>query len=1017
MATAELARTPARIGVVPFSLKDAPSLIEGIFPSTKISAEAQKERKAGAGQTLTALGSYWKGRKPLLLVKACILGCLLPMTDDPETDLDVFELLMGIDDDAFLLRERTLRPSDYAKRAIESGFLTVDDLPAHFSIRGREVIAADYQGAIEKGRLAWSTSPECQARIRRKVLSVLPYETKVGLSLRPEEVGDLFSDPTWSRVNEHLGTNASSIEQLVEQLGIMRFGRRPLVADTFAGGGSIPFEAARLGCDAYASDLNPVACMLTWGGLNIVGGSKEFGREFNAAQQAIIDEVEAETVRLGIEHDADGNRAKAFLYCLETRCPETGWLVPMLPSLIVSKARNIIVSLVPDEKTKRYDFALEIGVDAGALKRAELGTVQDGRLVHPRNPHSDGVDLKQIRGDFRDSGGNNRNRLRPWLKTDFVPQPDDIYQERLFCIQWVSGKDLREGKSFSRSAAWFSTPTSDDLEREAKVIAIVGQNLSDWQSAGFVPEMEIEAGEKTDEPIRTRGWTHWHHLFNARQLLMHALFAKAAAASTDIGRIAASYSIAAGIDRNSKLVHWHPGSPGRPGVAPTGEKLEQVFYNQAFNTFLNPPSRSFASLSGFLLTEVPFLGFAGDMTVHSHGASEVGREIDIYITDPPYADAVNYHELTEYFIAWLRHNPAAPFADWHWDSRRRLAIKGKGEDFRANMVRAYKVMADHMPDNGLQVVMFTHQDGKVWSDMAQIFWGAGLQVMADWYIATETTSELKKGGYVQGTHIIVLRKRPEALSGYSDEIAQEVKEDVATQIEEMVGLNQKLRGNGRSENVFNDADLQMAGYAAALRVLTKYVKIDGKDMTVEALRPRSKNERTVVDELIVYAVQVANEHLVPEGMDGMTWSRLTGAERFYLKMLDIEQTGAKKVDNYQNFAKAFRVQDHGVLMASEKANDARLKSAADFGKRQLGDDEFGGSLTRAVLYALWEMGTGVEDDLVVEHLRDLVTGYLDRRSDIQIIARYIALKRRDAHRDEANNAEVLANLIKNERLG
>lgn len=378
---------------------------------------------------------------------------------------------------------------------------------------------------------------------------------------------------------------------------------------------------------------------------------------------------------------------------------------------------------------------------------------------------------------------------------------------------------------------------------------------------------------------------------------------------------------------------------------------------------------------------------------------------------------MRYEEITEFFIAWLRMNPPKPFDGWHWDSRRRLAIKGKGEEFRASMVEAYRAMADHMPENGIQVVMFTHQDGKVWSDMTQIFWGAGLQVMADWYIATETTSELKKGGYVQGTHIIVLRKRPEALSGYSDEISQEVKEEVARQIEEMVGLNQTLRGHGRSENLFNDADLQMAGYAAALRVLTSYVKIDGKDMTVEAMRPRTKNERTIVDEIIEYAVQVANEHLVPEGMGEQTWRRLSGTERFYLKMLDIESTGAKKVDNYQNFAKAFRVPDHGVLMASEKANDARLKTAADFGKRQMGDDEFGSSLTRAVLYALWEMGAGVDDDLVMEHLRGLMSNYIEKRTDLQTIARYIALKRYGTQKSEATNAEVLAGMIKNERLG
>jgi putative DNA methylase len=62
--------------IIPFSLKDAPALIERLLPVQKLSAEAYKEQMAGSGKTLTALGSYWKGRKPLILAKACILGCL-----------------------------------------------------------------------------------------------------------------------------------------------------------------------------------------------------------------------------------------------------------------------------------------------------------------------------------------------------------------------------------------------------------------------------------------------------------------------------------------------------------------------------------------------------------------------------------------------------------------------------------------------------------------------------------------------------------------------------------------------------------------------------------------------------------------------------------------------------------------------------------------------------------------------------------------------------------------------------
>jgi adenine-specific DNA methylase len=195
-------------------------------------------------------------------------------------------------------------------------------------------------------------------------------------------------------------------------------------------------------------------------------------------------------------------------------------------------------------------------------------------------------------------------------------------------------------------------------------------------------------------------------------------------------------------------------------------------------------------------------------------------------------------------------------------------------------------------------------------------------VTAAWYIATETTSELKKGGYVQGTVLLVLRKRLQEESAYRDELVQEVREEVARQIETMTGLNQTAKGSGRSENLFEDQDLQMAGYAAALRVLTGYARIDGQDMAAEALRPRQANGHDMVKEIIDFAVQVANEHLVPEGIAAGLWERLSGPERFYLRMMDIEAGGAKKLDNYQNFAKAFRYGDYTAVMASLKANNA-----------------------------------------------------------------------------------------------
>lgn len=940
--------------VLPLSLKDSPSLIERLLPVQKISAEAQKERKAGPGQTLTGLGSYWKGRKPLFLNKACILGVLLPATDNVQKDLEVFEILMGVDDSSFKNRVKAIRDSE-------------------------SVVA-------------------------------LSYLERMSVAYRPEEIPDeeLYGGK-WEYVNNHLGTSAHSFPELIEQLGVMRFGRRPKVADTFSGSGQIPFEAARLGCDVYASDLNPVACLLTWGGLNIIGAQPEPRKAIEEARRQLVQRIDEEVCELRIEHDSEGNRAKSYLYCLETRCPQTGWLVPMLPSLLVGRTDKVVARLVPNYDQRRFDIEIASQASDDEMLKAEVGTVQDECLVYVLDGEEYRTSMKTIRGDYKNTDKTWANRLRQWEKDDFGSRQDDVFRERLYAIHWIA----RETLNSKRQRTFFTGVREEDAAREQRVHALVQQNLSQWQTDGLVPDMRIESGYNTDQPIRTRGWTYWHHLFSPRQLFLLALFQKHSKFFDGREASANSLYLCAVLNFSSKLCRFDP-SGGNIGRAP---KINNVFDNQALNPLYNWGERACSYLFSDESTAKSYPFAHGIETkVSCFPASALPYHCDYFITDPPYADAIHYHEITEYFIAWLRKSPAGPFKDWIWDSRRALAIKGVGDQFRADMVAAYKAMADQMSDNGRQVIMFTHQDSGIWADMASIVWGAGLQVTAAWYIGTETSSELKKGGYVQGTVLLVLRKRVSNSLAYRDELVQEVKTEVVRQLDTLLGLNQTIKGAGRTENLFEDADLQMAGYAAALRVLTAYTHIDGQDMTAEALRPRERGQKGVVGEIIDFAVQVANEHLVPEGLPPAVWEKLTSSERFYLKMLDIEAAGLKKLDNYQNFAKAFRVANYTSLMASMKANASRLKTGLEFKKAEF-DGEFGQSALRAALFALYEIQKEVDTDEVMNHLRDMVPGYHIRRDVLVAFAGYIAAKRASSDPKEAEAARILLGCIQNERLG
>ncbi len=996
--------------VVPFSLKDAPALIERLLPVQKLSAEVYKERMSSHGQTLSTLSGYWKGRKPLILNKACILGCLLPATGDDRRDLEIFEKLMAMDDESFAARaKRRPKPKEIlSKVAIARVSAYFESEPDGILPPAAPINFADE--TLEGVKVRWREDVPLIDRLRLET-GMLPgstYRNRVEASYRPEEVAEVH-DHIWEAVNAHLGTDARSFPELVEQLGLMRFGQRPTVADTFSGSGQIPFEAARLGCNADARDLNPIACMLTWGAFSVVGTSPS-ERERQSQELAVVSEKVSTSIRqLGVEQDGKGWQAKIFLYCVEATCPQTGWRVPLIPNLVISQSYRVVGRLVPVPTARRYEIEIISGASDSQMREAESGTVRsDGRgqdpyLVHEVDGKEYRTKISTLRGDYRKADGGNGNKLRLWDVNDFRPRPDDIYQERLYCIQWMRPKP---GKKKQMDYEFRSVDAAD-LEREQRVEETVSEHLSDWQDKGWIPDMRIEPGAETERLYRERGWSHWHHLFNPRQLLVGALVAQHMSGNCAI-------RLCQMLNHASRLTRWRSGAGGGGGSAAT-------FDNQALNTLFNYTCRSSRSLLDFVTDEYPLVPLPNvRWSIRSEPAATSDFLAEVWITDPPYGDAVHYEEILDFFISWLRKNPPKEFAGWTWDSRRALAIKGSGEDFRQGMVAAYRRMTECMPDNGIQVIMFTHQSGSIWADMANIVWASGLQVTAAWYVVTETDSALREGSYVKGTVLLVLRKRSGSHKISRDDLAWEIQEEVEEQVETLTGLNQQAKGLYRDENVFEDADIQMAGYAAALRVLTKYATIDGRDMPTEALRPRVKGEKTFVDGLIEFAVATANQCLVPGGIEKSHWDKLSGAERFYLKMLDLEARGAKTLDNYQNFAKAFKVRDFGTFLASSKANSARLKSAVEFGRAEMGESsEFYQSVLRASLYAMMEIVKNVTPDEVLAHLRLNVPNWYDstQRELVAELSGYMAKQLEGIRPEEASAARVLRELVKNEKLG
>jgi adenine-specific DNA methylase len=675
-----------------------PTFIETQFPIARLSAESYKERKANNGQTLTRLGKWW-GRKPLILVRASILGMLMPASDNPKKDREIFLKILTMDDDGAWQRCKGEIPAAAWRNAappeIQDEYFGARGFKQGMTDEEKEEIVAQIWESLTVTEQQALDDQRRRPVPDRATFDALTYAERLQHCERPENV----IGPTtaaWAEINAHLGTTASNLAELVEQLGQRTFGHTPRVGDCFCGGGSIPFEAARIGCQAFGSDLNPVAGLLTWASLHLLGGGKEVQEDVMRVQAEALAAADEQVIAWGIERNDRGERADAYLYCVEVKPEGCDYFIPLAPSWLVGEKSKVVATW------QRVTGSGQLQPEIIKVEEAEVkdwkgdskkkiipknATVADSRVIDPFDP-SRSWSVEALRGP---------EGLRRWTNEDLVPRSGDVFQERLYCIRWINDEGNRR----------YAAPEAADLAREAKVLELLHERFADWQRKGFIPSKSIpESGAETDRLFRERGWTHWHHLFTPRQLLTHGLLAEVSASITTQkeSKCACLLGLGRMADWNSRLSAWmfHKGN----------EKGNQVFYNQALNCHFNYSARPLPKLEDTfsILGGASPESFGQRARIIVSDARDLRDTCDLWVTDPPYADAINYHELGDFFLAWYDKQLANAFPEWTPDARAELAVRGDGEDFRRSMVEIYHNLARHMPDNGLQMVMFTHQD-------------------------------------------------------------------------------------------------------------------------------------------------------------------------------------------------------------------------------------------------------------------------------------------------------------------
>lgn len=777
------------------------ALIEQWLPAEALGAESLRERATFTALPPSFALHVWWARRPLIASRAAVLASLLPAWPSEDEAKDSGEAAEVL---AKLLSEFPRGEAQYRAWFIKTLGILGDP------VAGRAAIKTANAAGLKLAGNGYGYP---------RAFTVCPDECAIEL------------------VHRLAASGASG-------------SKRSIVLDPFAGGGSIPFEAARYGCDAIANELNPVATAVLQGTVSLpakLGPAFTDVIEHWGAKwvQRVQSQLENFFPRVGSE------TIVSYVWAHTVPCPTTGRPTPLAPDFWVARGtagRNIAVALEVDNEEGSYGLRIVEGSDA---------TEWGNRSTYKRGAAESIWTGETFSGEY----------IRKMAAEQRVGQ---MLLAMSFTKPGMSGRQFR-------------TPTAVDLQAVAKAEDQLARMLPAWEVDDLVPNEAIPPGWKTDEP-RRMGIERWSELFSPRQLLtnltaldeLRRVTAEARAELGDEEGRALGLYLALAFDKacdyNGMLSSW---DATRLKVRNTFDRHDFA-YKWTFAEFdgahslipwvVNQLTRVYSQM-GRLVHR--------DETMFTSGASANARiirgsatalpipdnSVDAVVTDPPYYDNVMYAECSDYFYVWLKRslrdtwpeftdlvltdkqeeavaNPAL-FKDVAAQPKRGKRTKGDGktaaeladERYEKLLTASFREAHRVLKPAGVLTVMFTHKRVDAWDTLGVALLDAGFSIDASWPIHTESEHSLHqaKKNAAASTIFLACRKRLSSAPAYWADIRSAVEcaaEEAASRFsaEGMTGV-----------------DLTIATYGPVLSVLSDswpvYTGELGADGHPEVLRP------------------------------------------------------------------------------------------------------------------------------------------------------------------------------------
>lgn len=961
-------------------------LIEAGFPCHQVGAETQRERGASSALPPLYFLHVWWARRPLTPSRAAIVASLASANTDPDTfvrELGIERKVVKFGDQFWALTGTLLErvESFEGKEWLPINTVTQRAFESENQRRteARKSIAVLRRGSDEIAnhpvlkRWEAETKPLTVADfnmgnalpVTRIMGNPAHVAARIEFAKLPEVKELLGAELRWSPEDLYAYGRAFANDHPPKRSGLV-------VLDPTSGGGSIPFEALRLGHTVVANELNPVATTILYATLDyparfgqpLSADIENWGKqllsrvesamapycEFSDIPDTELAELQASLIKapelvpqFSREHDYMG-----FLYTRQVICPHCNGEAPLLNTFWLSKEAGdpwgvrVVTDGAPrNGKVKFEAYRVKNGIGPRG-EDPDGYSVSDGvgQCMHCKQA----IDSDEIKAQARGESplGKWIDRLYAIVAIRLQPKLDKNGNVQRF----VSG--ARVGQLKTQKVRYFRAPNERDFNGLHLAEAKLQENWSRWDGAGLIPTEDIPYGHRRDQRdgIVKFGITRWLDMFTPRQVLGHVTLIEAlnalqpqilAELGQERGRAVVTYLqfvIDKGLDYNSKHTRWEftrgviKGTFGRHDFSLKWTFGEMIFSGPSSGTawglsqvldaykgiaeLANPLHQATNGLPPIRIVN----GSAASMT-----AVEAGS-VDLIVADPPYYNNVQYAELSDFFYVWQKRTLKQVYPDLFTrrmtnKSDEAVANPARDGGKEAAKVTYERMMADIfrdcrrvMKDDGVMTLMFTHKEQDAWETLTHSLINAGWEITASFPVESEGENSLHQKDLAAAASSIFITCRKRSLD---DRLPSTWTGLGGTGVANKVRESVKQALKDFEPLHLNPVDRMVASYGRALQVLSEaWPVVDGNE-PVGPVRAMNEAARVVAAQEIS---RITQGRLSVEDLDSETSMALT--------LFGIFGLGAMAFDEANNVAKSLNVHLEGKTAGYRMEEGYRL---------------------------------------------------------------------------------------------